>query len=274
MNKPFRLSAIAFALTFTLSLGTHTSASATGLIAGATEPTQIANNIELGASLIEQASTAASALAAKITLAQQYITMLQNIKNLPQDMLNELSKPYKDQIKALTDLQTSVKDLKSAAENTNAMFRSRGQDFTTSGKSLNDYLKFEVALADKKGGEYKKRLDQDIAAMDTMKDKATALRKTAEKTSSITGAVQGLQHLSQLSTMQAGELMEIKAALLQQSSNQNSDRADAETAKKNKAILMGAMVKGAKERSDRDKNVNFKVGEPFDQNWKGLETQN
>ena len=112
MNKPFRLSAIAFALTFTLSLGTHTSASATGLIAGATEPTQIANNIELGASLIEQASTAASALAAKITLAQQYITMLQNIKNLPQDMLNELSKPYKDQIKALQDLQTSVKKKK------------------------------------------------------------------------------------------------------------------------------------------------------------------
>lgn len=273
MNKSSRLSTLAMALACSFAVLSPTQVQATGLIAGATEPTQIANNIELAASLVEQATTAAATVAAKITLAQQYITMLQNIKNLPQDMLNELSKPYKDQIKALQDLQTSVKDLKSAAENTRAMFASRGQDFATSGKSLNDYLKFEVALADKKGGEYKKRMDQDIAAMDTMREKATALRKTAEKTSSITGAVQGLQHLSQLSTMQAGELMEIKAALLGQSAYQNSDRAEAEVAKKNKAVLMGAMVKGAKERSDRDKNVNFKVGEPFDQNWKGLETQ-
>ena len=109
MNKSLRISTLAMALACSFAAVLPMQVQATGLIAGATEPTQIANNMELAASLVEQATTASATVAAKITLAQQYITMLQNIKNLPQNMLNELSKPYKDQIKALHDqvLRTS-----------------------------------------------------------------------------------------------------------------------------------------------------------------------
>ena len=271
MNK--RASIICMAVAATLSAYAPFKVDATGLIAGATEPTQIANNILLGGSLIEEATTAAAAVAAKLTLAQQYLTMLQNIKNLPADMMAELSKPYKDQIKAFTDLQKSIKDVKNAAEETRAMFSSRGMDFKQSGKSLSDYLKFEVALAEKKGGIYKKRMDQDLAAMDTMKEKATALRRVAEKTASITGAVQGLQQLSNLASMQAGELIEIKSAILDQNVARYSDKLDAEEAAKNKAILMGAMAKGASERSKRDASATMKFPDPYGSNWNGLETQ-
>jgi type IV secretion system protein TrbJ len=271
MNK--KLNALALALACAVQVFIPGAAHATGLIAGATEPTQIANNILLAASLAEEATAAAATVATKLTVAQQYVTMLQNIKNLPADMLAELSKPYKDQIKAFTDLQKSIKDVKNAADETRAMFSSRGMDFSQSGKSFSDYLKFEVALADKKGGIYKKRMDQDLAAMDTMKEKATALRRVADKTASITGAVQGLQQLSNLASMQAGELMEIKSAILDQNVARNSDKVDAQEAAKNKAIVMGAVAKGAKERSKRDDSTTFKVGDPYERNWNGLETQ-
>jgi type IV secretion system protein TrbJ len=271
MNK--RLSILCVAIATTFSTLAPLNAHATGLIAGATEPTQIANNVLLAGSLAEEAATAAATLATKITVAQQYLTMLQNIKNLPANMLAELSKPYKDQIKAFTDLQKSIKDVKNAAEETRAMFTSRGMDFRQSGKSFSDYLKFEVALAEKKGGVYKKRMDQDLAAMDTMKEKAIALRSVADKTASITGSVQGLQQLSNLASMQAGELMEIKSAILDQNVARNSDKLDAEEAAKNKAILMGAVAKGAKERSTRDNTTTFRIGDPYERNWNGLETQ-
>jgi len=245
---------------------------ASGAVAGATEVTQIANNVLLGSQLVQQATTAAASVAAKLTLAQQYLTMLQNIKNLPQDMLKELAAPYKNQIKALLELQTSIKDLKTSADNTKAMFGLRGQDWVTSGKSLTDYLKYEVALADKKGGIYKKKLDQDIAAMDDMKEKATALRKTAEKTSSITGTVQGLQALTQLSGMATGELMEIKGALLAQSADRNQAKMETEEGKKLTALYRQQMVETYKSQKAEADKINFTFPD-VNKSWPGIEAQ-
>lgn len=257
-----KLSALSIAVA-SLFLVTPSLSVASGAVAGATEITQIANNVILGSSLVEQATTAAASVASKITLAQQYITMLQNIKNLPQDMLKELAAPYKNQIKALLELQTSIKDLKTSADNTKAMFGMRGQDWATSGKSLTDYLKYEVALADKKGGIYKKKLDQDIAAMDDMKEKATALRKTAEKTSSITGTVQGLQALTQLSGMATGELMEIKGVLLSQSADRNSEKVALEELNKARATRDLEVEKQKNERTDAYKGITFEATNPL-----------
>lgn len=263
-NKQFKKSAIALSIGFGVFFGTATQmVHATGLVAGATEFTQIANNGLLALQLPEQITTAAASVASKITLAQQYLTMLQNIKNLPQDMLKELSAPYKNQIKALLELQTSIKDLKTSADNTKAMFGMRGQDWATSGKSLTEYLKYEVALADKKGGIYRKKLDQDIAAMDDMKEKATALRKTAEKTSSITGTVQGLQALTQLSGMATGELMEIKGVLLSQSADKNAEKAALEDANKARGTRDLEVDKQNTERADAYKGITFGATNPL-----------
>lgn len=263
------LSAVAIAVSSIFAATYPSSSIASGAVAGATEITQIANNVLLGGQLVEQATTAAASVAAKLTLAQQYITMLQNIKNLPADMLKELSAPYKNQIKALLDLQTSIKDVKTAADNTKAMFGMRGQDWATSGKSLTDYLKYEVALADKKGGIYKKKLDQDIAAMDDMKEKATALRKVADKTASITGNVQGLQQLSQLSGMAAGELMEIKGVLLAQSADRNQTKMETEEGKKLTAQYRQQMAESMKNQKTEADKIQFTFPE-VNKSWPGV----
>lgn len=267
-----KLSAITIAASGFFIALTPINSTASGAVSGATEITQIANNVLLGSQLVEQATTAAASVASKLTLAQQYLTMLQNIKNLPQDMLKELSAPYKKQIKALLELQTSIKDVKNAADETRAMFAGRGMDFSASGKSLSEYLKYEVALADKKGGVYKKKLDQDIAAMDDMKDKATALRKVADKTASITGNVQGLQQLSQLSSMQAGELMEIKQVLLSQSADRNQEKVDSEKGKKLTAQYRQQMVETIKNQKDEADKIQFTFPD-VNKSWPGVNTQ-
>lgn len=273
MNKQLKKSAIALSIGLGMFVGTSTQvAQATGLVAGATEFTQISNNGLLALQLPQQITTAAASVASKITLAQQYLTMLQNIKNLPQDMLKELAAPYKNQIKALLELQTSIKDLKTSADNTKAMFGMRGQDWASSGKTLTDYLKYEVALADKKGGIYKKKLDQDIAAMDDMKEKATALRKTAEKTSNITGTVQGLQALTQLSGMAAGELMEIKGVLLAQSADRNQSKMETEEGKKLTAQYRQQMVETIKNQKAEADKIQFTFPD-VNKSWPGIETQ-
>ena len=135
-----------------------------GGIAGASEPTQIANNLELAASLTQQTRSVAEQVAAKMTLIRQYITMVTNLKNVPQNLIQQTLAPYRQQLAAFQELKTAVTDLRGAAENTRAMFESRSTDFRRSGMDMGKFLKYEMTLANKKGGIYRQRMNQDFAA--------------------------------------------------------------------------------------------------------------
>ena len=222
-KKKFALSL----LSASLLIGLPGQTSATEMSGVATEVTALVNAASNAATLIEEALTQYNTYMTQINTYKQ---MFENLKKLPEDIQKQLGKPYKDQIKALTDLKDSTFDLKKSAEEAYAMLQSRQKDITASGKSPIEYLKYEVALAEKKGGTYKKKLDQDLKAMDDMKAKATELRKVADSASKITGNVQGLQLLSSLSAMVAGELMEIKGLALAQSAAYNADKLSAEQA--------------------------------------------
>jgi type IV secretion system protein TrbJ len=258
-----RLAAVYMAAFCALISLSHGRAAASGLIAGATEPTQIANNIELAGSLVQQTRTVAEQIAAKVTLIKQYQTMLTNLKNLPENVIQQTLAPYREQLAAFQQLQGSVNDLRGAAENTRAMFTSRGADFSRSGMDMGTFLKYEMTLANKKGGIYRKRMDQDFAAMDALRDKASALRATAARTSAITGNVEGLQQLSQLSAMQAGEMMEIKSALLAQSADRNLEKAAKEDDKSQRATAFGSAGAEASKRATRNESTTFAVPSLF-----------
>lgn len=98
MNKRF------VALAGLLSLAVHGVASA-GAVVGATEPTQILNNLQLGAQYVEQAQQT-------ITQFNQYQTMLQNLKQMtPSALLDQAAqKLWQDQnmSQAFRDLQKIV----------------------------------------------------------------------------------------------------------------------------------------------------------------------
>ena len=206
-KKKFALSL----LSASLLIGLPGQTSATEMSGVATEVTALVNAASNAATLIEEALTQYNTYMTQINTYKQ---MFENLKKLPEDIQKQLGKPYKDQIKALTDLKDSTFDLKKSAEEAYAMLQSRQKDITASGKSPIEYLKYEVALAEKKGGTYKKKLDQDLKAMDDMKAKATELRKVADSASKITG----------------NELMEIKGLALAQSAAYNADKLSAEQA--------------------------------------------
>ena len=103
---------------------------------------------------------------------------------------------------------------------------------------MRKYMNYETTLANKRGGMYRKRMDQDIAAMDALRDKSTALRQVSQRTAGITGNLEGLQQLGQLSSMATGELMEIKSVLLAQSADKNADKASIEDTTATKAAMV------------------------------------
>jgi conjugal transfer/entry exclusion protein len=183
------------------------------------------NNMELVASVAKQASMVEQQITSNINLFNHYITMAQNLRTLsPQALLQALS-VYQPQLAAFQSLQKSVGSLQQAAQSTYAMTSGRATEAGALGLDINTYLKNEVALANNKGGAYKQRLDQDFATIQNLADRSSNLQQVSAATAGVTGNLQGIQNLSQISSIAAGELMEVKAALVAQSIDHTADRA-------------------------------------------------
>lgn len=193
------------------------------LTGGATEFTQMANNALLSGQLSEQITMVAETTQSRITQANQYATMTQNLRQIQPGDLSRAFSPY--EVAQFEQLLGSIRALEQSANTVRNVVDRRGTEYERSGFSdPAKYLAYERALADQRGGVYKQRLDQDIAALDGMRQRHQEFTRVMQRTSSVTGNVEGLQHLAQVSAMTTGELMEIKAAILSQNVEANLGR--------------------------------------------------
>lgn len=219
---------------------------------GATEFTQTLNNIELAAGVAKQAQTVSEMIQSKIVQIEQFATMTRNLEKLTAGELAQALAPYDNQLKAYQDLMGSVTALKSAADRAGSTLSNRAADFERSGlKDPIKYLAYEFGLARKRGGIHQQRMQQDIAALDAMQARNAEFRRVASRTASITGNLQGLQQLSQLSAMATGELMELKTAVLAQNVDAAMERRSTQDNEAWRAALYESARKGAAERANR-----------------------
>lgn len=255
-----------------LSSASSVFAAGIGSIAGtggASEMTQVANNIQLVGMTAKQATQVSEAIATRIATINQYVAMLQNLKNLPAIAMQQALAPYKEQVGDLGKLFNSVDKLKRAAENTEYLMSSRVTDARLLNMSMKEYLQREAKLANTKGGIYKSRYQQDIKAIEEMQSRAKELRTLSEKNQAISGNVQGLQQLNQHASITAGELMEIRAALLAQNVDSAQDKEIQQRATQAHAEDMSKTLEKAKNRAKAHKEVNVDFKDPWNQNWVG-----
>ncbi len=258
--------------TFCFSCMTATNLANAGSIAGtggATEITQIANNMQLVGMTAKQATQVSEAIATRIASVNQYVAMLQNLKNLPAVAMQQALAPYKEQVGDLGKLFNSVDKLKKAAENTEYLMSSRVTDARMLNMSMKEYLQREAKLANTKGGIYKSRYQQDIKAIEEMQKRAKELRTLSEKNQSISGNVEGLQQLNQHASMTAGELMEIRAALLAQNVDSAQDKEIQQRAAQAQAQDMLKTFDKARNRAKAQSDTNVDFKDPWNRSWIG-----
>ena len=219
---------------------------------GATEFTQVLNNVEIAAGVAKQAQTVSEMIQSKIVQIEQFATMTRNLEKLAAGEIAQALAPYDNQLKAYQDLMGSVTALKSAADRAGSTLSNRAADFERSGlKDPAKYLAYEYGLARKRGGIHQQRMQQDIASLDAMQQRNAEFRRVAARTASITGNLQGLQQLSQLSAMATGELMELKTAVLAQNVDAAMERRSTQDNEAWRAALYESARKGAAERANR-----------------------
>lgn len=259
------------AVTATAWLLMPLGAQAGGGSGGATEPTQILNNLELGDQSIKQAKIVAENIRTQLNTAATVIHGVQNLKTLPYQLFDELMGPSGMTVADLASLMNSVNRLKTAAESTQYLMRSRLREANGLQLSVGDYMKYEVKLAATKGGEYRTRVTQDLKAIDDLRARAAQLKLISEKIKSVNGNVEGLQLLNQQATLHAGELMEIKSALLSANADRNAEAAVKEDATATKVEILEATAAAARERAARNKATTYTFTDPWTKTWPGME---
>ncbi|SMG61047.1 conjugal transfer protein TrbJ [Paraburkholderia susongensis] len=239
MHKPM---ARGIVLVAALSLILHTSATRAGggLTGGATEITQLLNHAELASSVAQQAQMVEQNVQAQITRLQQYVTMVQNLKQVPASLIDQTIAPYRSQITSFQSLSTAVTELQQAASATNGLFGRSLSEMNSTGMSPGQWLSAYTSLASTRGGLYQQQLTQDMQNLDTLAQRAQNLQQIQSQIPDVTGTVQGLQMLNQQSNVLAGEMVDLHALVQRQVAQQMQDHIAQSQAQGNTAQLAAA----------------------------------
>lgn len=220
----FTLKPIFLGMAFALALSTSTSFAGGAATGGASEVTQILNNGELISSTSKQAQLVAGQIRDYTSQVNQYVTMVQNLKNVPVAAVAATLRPYKETLRDLGELYRAVDDVYKAGTQAYSTYERRKTEMANMNMSYDQYLNMETLLVASKGGQYKVQYDKDIAALKKLQDKATTLAGMESQINAISGNVEGLQLLAQQNQIMAGELMELNSQLRQKSAKEAADR--------------------------------------------------
>lgn len=237
---------------------------------GASEITQLLNNGELVESVTKQAEMVSEQINSKLVQVEQYTTMLKNLQNYPKEQLDAMLAPYQAQTNALSKLYQTVSDVKNVSTSASSLLQTRFQEANGMGMDLVKYMGYEIANAQKRGGIYKQRLNNDMAAIQNLQDRAIQLRKVSDQTSGIVGNVQGLSQLNQQTTMVAGELMEMRGLMLQQNMDKTTANVAAQESSAARAAMLTKSAENLKSQRTRNESVGSWKTNPWDKGWDGM----
>lgn len=226
-----------------------------GVTGGSTEITQLLNHAELAASVGKQAEMVEQNVQAQITRLQQYVTMVQNLKQVPESMISQTISPYRTQITNYQSLYSAVSQLGQAANATSSLFGRSVSEMNATGMSPSQWLSAYTNLAATRGGLYQQQLNQDMGNLSTLADRARNLQEIQSQIPNVTGNVQGLQMLNQQSNVLAGEMVDLHALMQRQVMQQMQDRVDQSQGQANAAQLAAARAASMKQVNQQEQQT-------------------
>lgn len=204
------------------------TAHATGLVAGATEFTQIANNIEL----VMQEITQAQQLVQQINM---YQSMLKNLQNIPTQMFSPI-------MADLAQVQSIAKGglaLSFASSNIASQMGDTYKGFTQADKFKDSYQKWSQTTMD----SIKGTLEAHKMTMDQFSTEESTMSTLRSHLGSSGGALQALQAGGEIAAEQVSQLQKLRQTMVAQSQAQTAFMAQATAEKDNRNAAVDNAVK-------------------------------
>jgi conjugal transfer/entry exclusion protein len=194
------------------------TAHAGAMAGGASEWTQIMNNIVLMQSLAEQAAMVAQEAMTATNTLNTYKTALQDLTALPGSVMQNMLSPFQNELATYHKVSSAVEGVRSSSMASNKLFETRYADMMTmrdKGYDPKYYLSREAELASR-NADAKKRVDDEMAVLQQNEERLRHLQETAKQVPQINSTVGGLQTLAALSAQGAAETAELNKAIRQQ----------------------------------------------------------
>lgn len=227
MSKRNFVAAVLVALSVLAAVG----ARASGAIAGATEPTQILNNIQLLSNGMEEARTAATVISQYETQLQQYQTQLANLKALGQ-MPAGLDGDNTNALTNLANYRAAIQQLTGDLGTQQTLMQQRLTEARLSGGDWNSYVNSVAADAANKNERATARLQYEQSVLQQVQSDYTFARNLQSQIPATVGQHQALQLMnSQMNRVvtQNAKLLEVVSSTLSQQSDKDARDAQSMT---------------------------------------------
>lgn len=203
-----------------------------GAVGKATEITQIANNIELGAILsenVEMLATDIEQLAVQgnqlTTQINQYTTMIQNLRSLPSQVFNKMLGGLPAEGQALLKLGRASWDLYGAANRASDVLRTAEYSMQTLSISPQQYFGYMVSAA-RAGDEYwREAVKRDTSALQEYQKRIEEWQQASASAGSVAGNLEGHQATAAMVAKAGAEITRLNAQISQANADANSVRA-------------------------------------------------
>lgn len=196
-------------------------ANASGAIAGATEPTQIMNNIQLVLSYVEQAQQT-------VTQLNQYQTMLTNLMRLtPSELLGQASRQlWQDQnmTQTFSNLRNIVVNGQSMAytmSNMESRFKSVNPGYGNFGNGM-DFFRAYQNWSDNTLGQVKNSVAMVTAHSENFASEEGMVLELANASNSAQGQLQAVQAGNQIGVQMVGQMQKLRQLQMAQMQAQNA----------------------------------------------------
>lgn len=220
-------------------------AHSTGLVAGATEFTQIANNIELVAQVGEAVQTTSN------TLMTAQSTM-QQLRNLPASVLNEAMGGLPvEQVRAMADAYVVMNQATSVYKDAENVLRIAQYDAERLNISPSELLRHKANAAAMHGGIYRQTYEAEQAKLALLAKTSEEVQKQAEIVKGIDSNVGGIQFLASQNVKMQATMATIANSIA--TANTNAAR-EAETAQEERSRVQRreADMLDARRRAERE----------------------
>jgi len=183
-----------------------------GGFAGATEITQILNNVELISQTAVQSGALAQSTQQTLIQLNQYIALLKHLNQLSTTRGSDAATKQQRLAQLLPLLNSITETSTQLAGNLNG----NAQDMAAMGMTPQQYLTWMLNQSRDRKGLYAQRLRQELQDISAFEQRYQALQQIQAATPEIDGQVKGLQALNQTMGMATGELMDLRLVVQQQ----------------------------------------------------------
>lgn len=223
--KHIKMSSVIVAMTFIFTTQAHA-----GAVAGATEPTQILNNVQLTASYAQQAQQT-------VTQINQYETMLRNLMNAtPSELLgqaagalwtdNNMTQTFKD----LSTIVMGGQKIAYTLQNTDTLFHNLHPGYGSAFDFQNGYRNW----SDNTLNSVQNALSLVSAHASNFANEQTMVKELQQRSQTAQGQMQVLQAGNDIGVAMVGQMQELRqlqAAQIQQQGAYISSQQDESNAK-------------------------------------------